>query len=288
MEQYRNLSGAMETRNHSKNGTCLKNQMNSGNFATKLMLLCLMLFISVGVWGQTSAEIEKVWIDFDVYESNQKGMRIHLKFTVDGMLNKQGTCNAWFYMSDGTALKDYNNSYKTTAGTVSTWENYKPGYASAVYNDFKLFIPYSELHLAAGSHSLKFHIGIFDNSGKQIAISEYQNFSITQPAQTTITTTTTTYPTTTYPTTTYPTTTFEKTWHNCSCCNGTGNCRNYRCSGGKQQCGVCNGSGKHYNSYTKTYERCSSPLCRGGYSTCPTCNGQGRCNCCNGTRGSYY
>jgi len=91
-------------------------------------------------------------------------------------------------------------------------------------------------------------------------------------------------------TTTYPpptTTTTEKTWHNCGCCNGTGNCRNHRCVGGKQQCGTCGGVGRHYNTYTKLYESCANPLCRGGYTNCGSCT-NGKCNCCNGKRGEYY
>jgi hypothetical protein len=79
----------------------------------------------------------------------------------------------------------------------------------------------------------------------------------------------------------------EKKWQNCGCCGGNGNCRNPRCSGGKQQCGTCGGSGQRYNSYTHLYERCSNSLCRGGYTTCGSCNGDGRCSCCKGKRGEY-
>ncbi|NJP03673.1 hypothetical protein HC823_00040 [Candidatus Gracilibacteria bacterium] len=183
---------------------------NRKTMKTKIMILslavsCLTLFVSVEVWGQTSAKIEKVWIDYDVYENYQKGMRIHLKFSVDDMLNKKGSCVAWFYFSDGTKLKDYNGRYKTSNGHVSTSENYKPGYTSSTYNDFKIFMPYDELHLAAGSYSLKFDIGIFDHNSNQIAVSEYQNFSINPIPTNTYTQPTFTQPTYTQPTFTQPT-----------------------------------------------------------------------------------
>ena len=176
MEQKRNLKSVMETRNHSKNGVSMKGRMNRVNLLTKLMLLCFTLFVSVGVWGQKTAEIENVWIDYNVYENNQKGMRIYIDFSVDNMLDKQGSCVAWFYFSDGTKLKDYNSNYNTTDGQVSTSEDFKPGYINASYTDFELFMPYDELHLADGESNLKFYIGIFDNNNELMATSEYEYF----------------------------------------------------------------------------------------------------------------
>ena len=79
----------MEARDHSKNGTSPKCLISKGNLIIKLVLFCLTLFVSVEVWGQTSAEIEKIWVDYDVYENNRKGMRIHIKFSVEGMLYKK-------------------------------------------------------------------------------------------------------------------------------------------------------------------------------------------------------
>lgn len=261
MELYRSF---LKNWDYSKKKASLKSQMNMGNLVTKLILLCLTLFVSIGVWGQTSAEIEKVWVDFDVYENNQKGMRIHLKFSVDNMLNKQGSCVAWFYFSNGTALKDYNSRYRTSGGQVSTSEEYKPGYTSSIFKDFKMFIPYDELHLAEGEQSLKFDLGIFDNNSKQIAISEYQNFSITQIAarrdlqnaqmqlqllqqqmlfQQQINSINNSYTTTS---------------ETCYTCLGTGSCK------------VCGGSG-YYSIY-------------GQGGQCSACGGSGKCWHCQGSR----
>ena len=120
-----NCSGAMETDTISKNGRSIVNKIKHA------ILFCVFICISVGSWGQTtSATIKKIWVEYDVYQDGEKGMDIHVNFSVSGMLHKQGTCNVWFYYSDETKLKDKNDKYATTAGTVSTWEDYKPGYAS--------------------------------------------------------------------------------------------------------------------------------------------------------------
>jgi hypothetical protein len=43
-------------------------------------------------------------------------------------------------------------------GNVGLSRNFRPAYVNAIYKDYTLFLPYSELHLHAGKHSLKFHI----------------------------------------------------------------------------------------------------------------------------------
>jgi hypothetical protein len=180
MEQKINLKTIMETKNHSKNGINVKNRMYRGNLLTKLMLLCFTLFISVGVWCQKTAEIESVWVGHNVYENNQKGMKIYIDFTVHNMLDRKGNCVAWFYFSDGTKLKDYNGQYRTTDGQVSKSEYYKPGYKDAKYTDFELFMPYDELHLSEGEFKCKFYVGIFDNNSKSMTTSEYQYFDFSK------------------------------------------------------------------------------------------------------------
>jgi len=47
-------------------------------------------------------------------------------------------------------------------------------------NNYDTSIMESELHLAQGSHNLKFCVGIFDNNQTPIASSDYVNFTITK------------------------------------------------------------------------------------------------------------
>ena len=47
-------------------------------------------------------------------------------------------------------------------GRFPVRRNFQPRYVNSTYKDFKLFMPYSELHMAVGKHDLKFNVQIFD------------------------------------------------------------------------------------------------------------------------------
>jgi tetratricopeptide (TPR) repeat protein len=132
---------------------------------------------SAGV-KQPSAKIENIWVEHNfLCGYNRKCLKIHIKFSTDEMLYKQGSCNAYFSFQNGNKLIDYNGLYKATDGQVSVGESFKPPYESTVYNDFALVIPHDEFHLGRGSYYLKFYVGIFDNNGNQIATSNYVDFT---------------------------------------------------------------------------------------------------------------
>lgn len=128
---------------------------------------------------QPTASIEKVSVDHNVYEDGKKGMRIHVKFNVNYMLQKKGKVIAYFY--DGNlALKDNNNEYGTIDGYVCCSKVFSPSYENSIYNDFVLFMPYNELHVNQSKYDLKFIVQIYDeNSMKFIAKSDYTNFIYT-------------------------------------------------------------------------------------------------------------
>lgn len=127
---------------------------------------------------RASAEIEKVWVEHNDFDSNgNKGMKIHIKFTVRGMLNEQGSCALYFYDENGNALMDVNGSYCTSNGAVATHENFKPPYENTVYNDFKIFMLDSELHLKATT-SCYFRVIIW-NGSEELAKSGKYSFSYT-------------------------------------------------------------------------------------------------------------
>lgn len=111
-------------------------------------------------------EIVKVWVDYDTYDDNgKKGMRLHIAFKTHNMLNKEGRISAYFHFADGTALIDTNGSYKTKDGCVAVGKNFCPHYENSDYNNFVLFMPYSELHLDS-SADIYFKVSIWYNHEK--------------------------------------------------------------------------------------------------------------------------
>ena len=279
MEQYRNLDSVMEAENHFKNGASLKSQMSKGNKFKKAILFIAIVCFSVGAWGQTvSAKIENIWVDYDVSKDGEKGMNIHIKFSFTNMLNTTGWCVAFFCDENGNALKDYNQRYNDAGGNISSGTQFTPNIENGIYNDWILFMPYDELHLNNGTHSLKFSIAIFDNNSKQVTISEFQNFTYSKnaPEQNNYSSNNNSNlgSSRVY--------SYENNWGDnsemmtisCPKCVGTGN----------ELCMRCYGSGTITSiKYVYDYYVGSRPMTN--YDKCMSCYGSGRIKCtgCNGT-----
>ena len=98
--------------------------------------------------SNVSGTIRNVWVEHNVSNSNgNKGMRIHVNFDINGMLNRRGQAAAYFYFSSGNPLKDTNGLCCTSNGNVATHVDFTPNYENSNYNDLLIFMPYSELHL---------------------------------------------------------------------------------------------------------------------------------------------
>jgi hypothetical protein len=106
------------------------------------------------------------------------GMLIHVNFNVVGMEGEEGRVNVYFYRSDETKLRDFDNLYGTVKGYVAAWTDITPRYASTVFNDLKVFIPYSQLHLGKGRYDLKYDISIWDNNRQLAESNYYYSFSV--------------------------------------------------------------------------------------------------------------
>jgi tetratricopeptide (TPR) repeat protein len=127
-----------------------------------------------------SGKIDSVWTEHNAVENSKKGMKIHVKFTVYNMLNKQGGVNAWFYFSNGNEVKDSKSgSYRTSTGHASVGKQFSPTYENSLYKDFELFMPYDEIPSGSGKHDLKFKIGIFEGTNHLVSSSFY-NFQLSR------------------------------------------------------------------------------------------------------------
>ena len=124
-----------------------------------------------------TGEIHKVWVDHNVYEDGVKGMRVHVKFSVYGMKGKSGQCALYFYDNQGESLRDINQRYRTSNGNVATHDDFTPGYENTIYNDFDVFMPYSELHITR-SGSYKFYVIVWYGQ-KELAESSWVGFTYT-------------------------------------------------------------------------------------------------------------
>ena len=112
-----------------------------------------------------SAKIDQVWVDHNVYENGYKGMRIHVKFTNKHLKGQKLIVYAYFYEGDNeTKLYDEYDDHLYWNKSCT------PSYEDSKYDDFKLFVPYSELNMPDGTDStFSFDISIQDSNGKQLA-----------------------------------------------------------------------------------------------------------------------
>lgn len=115
-----------------------------------------------------SCMLNNVAINHNVIRNGKYGMSIKGAFQIYNALGRKCKFVAYFYTSNGTPLKDFNQQYYTATGNVAVGEDVVPNYSATLF-DTELYIPYEELHLAAGNHNLKILVSVFDDQGQVIA-----------------------------------------------------------------------------------------------------------------------
>lgn len=123
------------------------------------------------------ATFERIWVDYDVSEGSQKGMRIHIKFTVYEMKDTECLLGIYFQDENGKPLKDNNKRLYTTKGNVAVFQPLKPRAAAMAYDDLTVFMPYDELDLSDGSYNLKMDVDLVYQDGELIQHLSIYNFN---------------------------------------------------------------------------------------------------------------
>ncbi len=132
-----------------------------------------------------SAVIQDVTLEHNVTQFEKSGMRIHVKFTVDGLKGVQCRAVAYFYNADGTIVKSNTAGYHTTGteSQASTGQNFTPIYDSARFDDLALFMPYSVFdYLSPGKYPMKVQVELWDlrNLNQSLAQSDFVTFDFTR------------------------------------------------------------------------------------------------------------
>ncbi len=133
------------------------------------------------VSGDGEAEVERVWVDYDVTEGGKKGMRIHVSFTVHDLKDIDSYLAIYFEKENGDRLYTNNKSFRSTDGQVAVFYALKPAYDDALYKDTKLFMPYDEFNLDTGKYNLKMDIDVIYKNGDMFKHMQYYDFIYTEP-----------------------------------------------------------------------------------------------------------
>ncbi|CAN5209981.1 hypothetical protein BH10ACI1_BH10ACI1_14200 [soil metagenome] len=125
---------------------------------------------------EPSATFQRMWIDYDITVGGVKGMRIHTDFKVYGMKGVDGYLALYFQERDGTSLQDNNGKFNSATGTVAVYRDISPGFQTAVYEDFDVFMPYSELDLPGGNYDLRIDADVIYKQGGLVSHLTFYNF----------------------------------------------------------------------------------------------------------------
>lgn len=125
-------------------------------------------------------KINKVSTGLNEYKDGQKGMYIYSDFDAVGMKGHKVYVAAYFYYSDGTPLKDTDGEFSTNDGQVCVWDRETVNYDSSNFSNFRLFIPYSQLHVRDAE--LKFYVRVEDDTmDDKTQLSEWQYITLGNP-----------------------------------------------------------------------------------------------------------
>ena len=126
-----------------------------------------------------SAKVSDVWIEHNVYNNNEKGMFIHAKAYVYNNKGNKTNFTCFIVDENGHNVPCERSGYKSTGGQLCTYENNNPTYNNSVWEDYKLFLPYSTLPQKSGTarYSLSFLIRDAIRDYTVLADSERQYFT---------------------------------------------------------------------------------------------------------------
>ncbi len=146
------------------------------------LMLCLGLlatFAAVETSAQNRkpyATFQRLWIDYNVTEGGQQGMRVHTAFTTYNMKGIPAYLTLHFQQRDGTALRDINGKFTSQTGLVAAYRELNPGYNPAEFEDEAIFMPYDELDLEPGNYELRIDASIIYKQGGLVTRLTYHNF----------------------------------------------------------------------------------------------------------------
>ena len=123
-----------------------------------------------------NAKFENMWVDYDITENGEKGMRIHVKFTMANMKDVDSYLAIYFSKKNGDKLTNTNSSYSSKSGQLAVYKSLKPGYDDAVYNDTQIFMPYDQFNLETGRSDLTMDLDLIYPNGDLIKHLKYYDF----------------------------------------------------------------------------------------------------------------
>jgi hypothetical protein len=121
------------------------------------------------------SNLTSVWVEHGIQEGNQKGMRIHVDFSVSNQKGIKSRVVAYFSNQNGAKI------ITSSGKQLAVRKYFTPTYSGSDYKDVTLFMPYRDIPGGRGTHELRFRIRLIDDiSGTFFGRSEYVDFELTR------------------------------------------------------------------------------------------------------------
>lgn len=136
-----------------------------------LRALLFSLFVALALLNPALAQsvnFESVLLNKNAMRNGEKGLEITSRYTLHGYKDKKVDVAAYFFNHDNSKLMDFDGTYKSVDGQVSTSLQFVVDGENIVVDtrdapNFLLFIPYKQLHLSQGDYHLKVFVEVFLN-----------------------------------------------------------------------------------------------------------------------------
>ena len=244
-----------------------------------------------------SATIHNVWVDFNTTYNGKNAIKVHCKFTVNGMKGKKGYLSIWF--------KDSSRRWHSVFGNVTSKEGigyfesqYLPDYDNAIFYDFCYSICLDDLNFKTGTNNYQLIVCIADDLRNYLAQASPVSFSGTGTRPTNNRSSYNSQNSQTnnnsnqnivkewkeelgygcfVEATQYSSGIITRvTWRPCPTCLGHTKCT--QCIGNPGVCSICSGTTNIYKYDYYGYLQCTACMTNPG--RCSVCGGSGECKVC--------
>ncbi len=124
-----------------------------------------------------SGAFSNIWLENNTDHGGEGAFRVHFDLSVCGRKDIYVQAVLRLLDKDGHPLPDANNSFSDLMGHVGAVTSKKPQYDESSWQDHWVQIPYSELHLKNGKHTIRYQLILVDiSSDTMICESETREF----------------------------------------------------------------------------------------------------------------
>lgn len=102
-----------------------------------------------------TAEIKRIWVDYNVTRKGRRGMLIHVDFEVSGLKGIDAMLAVRVMNEDDEFLAAKSSTFNNSEGQLELNYPIRPGYDKTVYEDATVFLPYDEIVIGKGVWNLK-------------------------------------------------------------------------------------------------------------------------------------